>query len=129
MKLLHVMIRVKDINKSLDFYTKLLGLKQAEILELEDCRLHYLCDEYGEVQIELTENFQNPPEGYANGSAFGHFAFETDSFDEFTPKLKKFGYDYVYEPFVLEGPGLKIAFIKDPDGNEIEIIENKLNQY
>ena len=39
------------------------------------------------------------------------------------------GYSYLYEPFVLEGTGLKIAFIKDPDGNEVEIIENKLSQY
>lgn len=129
MKLLHAMIRVKDINKSLDFYTNLLGLRPAKTMQLDDCKLHYLSDEYGDVQIELTENFQNPPEGYTNGTAFGHFAFETESFDEFTPKLKKAGYDYLYEPFVLKGSGMKIAFIKDPDGNEIEIIENKLTQY
>lgn len=81
------------------------------------------------MQIELTENFDTPMDGYKNGDAFGHFAFETESFDEFTQKLNKMGYSYLYEPFVLEGTGLKIAFIKDPDGNEVEIIENKLSQY
>lgn len=129
MKLLHVMIRVKDIQKSLDFYEKLLGMKVVKVMELDDSRLHFLADEYGEVQIELTENFETPDNGYENGSAFGHFAFETESFDDFTQKLKKYGYEYLYEPFFLEGANLKIAFIKDPDGNEIEIIENKLSQY
>lgn len=129
MKLLHAMIRVKDIQKSLDFYENLLGMKVVKTMELEDSRLHFLADEYGAVQIELTENFETPQNGYENGSAFGHFAFETDSFDDFTQKLKKTGYEYLYEPFVLEGANLKIAFIKDPDGNEIEIIENKLSQY
>lgn len=129
MKLLHAMLRVKDIQKSLDFYEKLLGMKEVKALELEDSKLHYLADEYGDVQIELTENFQTPENGYENGNSFGHFAFETESFDDFNQKMKKAGLTYLYEPFVLESANLKIAFLKDPDGNEIEIIENKLSQY
>lgn len=129
MRLLHIMIRVKDFEESMKFYGELLGLKEVKILDLEDSRLHYLADEYGNVQIELTENFDTPSDGYTNGEAFGHFAFETESFEDFTAKLNKMGYKYLYEPFVLEGTGLKIAFVKDPDGNEVEIIENKLSQY
>ena len=129
MRLLHIMIRVKDYEESMKFYGELLGLKEVKTMDLDDSRLHYLADSYGNVQIELTENFDTPLDGYKNGDAFGHFAFETESFDEFTQKLHKMGYEYLYEPFVLEGAGLKIAFIKDPDGNEVEIIENKLSQY
>ena len=129
MRLLHIMIRVKDYAESMRFYGELLGLKEVKTMDLDDCRLHYLADGYGNVQIDLTENFDTPMDGYKNGDAFGHFAFETESFDEFTQKLNKMGYSYLYEPFVLEGTGLKIAFIKDPDGNEVEIIENKLSQY
>ena len=43
--------------------------------------------------------------------------------DDFTTKINNLGYEYLYEPFVMEEAGSKIAFIKDPDGNEIEIIQ------
>ena len=77
----------------------------------------------GDFEIELTQNFENPKEGYQNGNAFGHFAVETQNMDEFDKKLKAMGYTYLYEPFVMEEAKSKIAFVKDPDGNEIEIIE------
>ena len=66
--------------------------------------------------------FENPENGYTNGNAFGHFAFGVDSMDEFTKKLHSMGYEYLYEPYYMEEAGSTIAFIKDPDGNEIEII-------
>ena len=50
-------------------------------------------------------------------------AFSVKSLDEFTEKLHKLGYEYLYEPFDLNGKGTKIAFVKDPDGYEIELIE------
>ncbi len=123
MKFLHTMIRVKDIKKSLKFYTELIGLKISRTMDLDDCRLHFLTDGISNVEIELTENFETPAEGYTSGEQFGHFAFETKSLDEFSQKLKDFGLEYLYEPFEIK-PGLKIAFVLDPDGREIEIIEN-----
>ena len=123
MKFLHSMIRVKDIEKSLNFYTELFNMKLADKRRLDDCMLYFLDDESGQVQIELTYNDETPPEGYKNGNAFGHFAFSCDSMDKFTEKLHSMGYDYLYEPFDLTGKGSKIAFIKDPDGYEIELIE------
>lgn len=123
MRFLHVMIRVKDLEKSLDFYTKLLDMNMVRTIMLEDAALYFLSDEDGQTQIELTANFDTPENGYENGNAFGHFAFEVDSMDEFTKKLHSFGYEYLYEPFYMREAGSKIAFIKDPDGNEIEIIE------
>lgn len=124
MKFLHAMIRTKDIDKSLDFYTKLLDMNLVRTIKLEDCILYFLSDEDGQTQIELTANFENPEDGYTNGNAFGHFAFGVDSMDEFTKRLHSMGYEYFYEPYYMEEAGSTIAFIKDPDGNEIEIIED-----
>jgi len=123
MKFLHSMIRVKDINASLKFYTELLNMNLDKQKRLDDCELYFLNDESGNVQIELTYNDETPRDGYKNGNAFGHFAFSCESLDEFTKKLHSLGYEYLYEPFDLNNKGTKIAFIKDPDGNEIELIE------
>ena len=123
MKFLHSMIRVKDKDESLRFYMELFNMKLVEQRRLEDCTLYFLNDESGEVQIELTYNDETPKDGYTNGNAFGHFAFSCDDMDKFSEKLHSMGYEYLYEPFDLTGKGSKIAFINDPDGNEIEIIE------
>ncbi|MBD9223714.1 lactoylglutathione lyase [bacterium] len=123
MKFLHTMIRVKDIEKSLAFYTDVLNMKLDHKKRLEDCWLYFLTDEENTCQIELTYNDETPEGGYELGSGFGHFAFSVDSLDEFTDKINKLGYSYLYPPFDLNGKGSKIAFINDPDGYEIELIE------
>lgn len=124
MKFLHTMIRVKDIEKSLNFYTKVLDMELESKRRLEDCWLYFLSDKEKTCQIELTYNDETPAQGYEIGSGFGHFAFGVKSLDEFTQKIKNLGYDYLYPPFDLNGKGSKIAFIKDPDGYEIELIES-----
>ena len=123
MKFLHTMIRVKDIEKSLKFYMEVLDMKLDHKKRLEDCWLYFLADEENTCQIELTYNDETPEQGYEIGSGFGHFAFAVSSLDDFTAKIAKLGYDYLYPPFDLNGKGSKIAFIKDPDGYEIELIE------
>lgn len=123
MKFLHSMIRVKDIDASLKFYTELLNMKLVDKKRLEDCTLYFLSDEENTCQIELTHNDETPENGYKTGENFGHFGFACDSLNEFTKKLHSLGYEYLYEPFDLNGKGSKIAFVKDPDGNEIELIE------
>lgn len=123
MRFLHVMLRVKDIDKSLKFYQNLFNLNLTHTIKLEDSILYYLSDEDGQTQIELTVNFDIPEGGYTNGTAFGHLAFGIDSFDKFNEKLSKMGIEYICEPFILKEADSVIAFIKDPDGNEIEIIK------
>ena len=123
MKFLHSMIRVKNIEESLKFYTELLNMKIADKKRLDDCWLYFLSDEENTCQIELTYNDKTPSDGYKLGNGFGHFAFGIDSFTEFTKKLNMLGYKYLYEPFDLTGKGSMIAFIQDPDGYEIELIE------
>lgn len=125
MKLLHVMIRVKDIEKSLEFYTKLFDMEVVRELRLDDCKLYFLSDKQGDVQIELTYNDETPENGYEIGTGFGHFAFGVDSMDEFGKKLNTLGYKYLWEPYKLRAAGSTIAFVKDPDGYEIELIEKK----
>lgn len=123
MKFLHVMIRVKDINKSLKFYQDLFDMNLVNEMELEDSKLYFLSDEDGQTQIELTYNFDTPKNGYINGDAFGHFAFSIKNMDKFEEKMKEFGINWLVKPFILKNYDMKIAFLKDPDGNEIEIIE------
>ncbi len=123
MKFLHTMIRVKDIEASMKFYTEVLNMKFDHKKRLDDCWLYFLTDEENTCQIELTVNDETPDGGYNVGTGFGHFAFSVESLDEFTEKINKLGYEYLYAPFDLNGKGSKIAFINDPDGYEIELIE------
>ncbi len=128
MKFLHTMVRAKDIKASLRFYVDFLGLEVDKISELEDCKLYFLKDEDGFAAIELTENFETPEGGYSVGSGFGHIALLAPNLDDVGTKLEKFGYEWLFEPFILnriDEPDrkTKIAFIKDPDGYEIELIE------
>ncbi|MDR1167535.1 MAG: VOC family protein [Heliobacteriaceae bacterium] len=122
MRFLHVMIRVKDIEKSLRFYTELLDMNMTYTVELDDATLYYLSDEDGQTQIELTYNHEKPVE-YSHGSGYGHFAFGTKSMSDFTKKLYGMGYNYSCEPFYMQQIDSQIAFIKDPDGYQVEIIE------
>lgn len=124
MKFLHSMIRVKNIEESLRFYTEVLNMKLDHKQRLDDCWLYFLSDENNTCQIELTYNDDTPKNGYNTGNGFGHFAFQVESMEQFTLKLENSGYKYLYEPFDLNGKGSKIAFIKDPDGYEIELIES-----
>ena len=104
MKFLHSMIRVRNLEKALDFYTRLLGLKLTEERRLDDCTLYFLTDEESGVQVELTYNDETPGDGYVNGNAFGHFAFYCDNLDEFTNKVTSMGYEYLYSLFILIDP-------------------------
>lgn len=122
MKFLHTMVRVLDIEKSLKFYQEVLGLKVDRTMELKDATLYFLKDGVSDVEIELTYNHTPPEGGYELGRNFGHFAFAVDCMDEFTKTLQKNNLDYTRAPFEIK-PGLKIAFITDPDGMAIELIE------
>lgn len=125
MKFLHTMIRVANIEKSLKFYQEIIGLHLTKQKELSDATLYYLADDNNTCEVELTYNHQLPEGGYTHGDYFGHLAFGTDNMDEFSNTLKKHNLEYFREPFILSAVSSKIAFIKDPDGTIIEIIEKK----
>lgn len=125
MKISHTMIRVKDIDKSLKFYKEVLGLKVLRTMELEDATLYFISDENETCTIELTYNHELPEGGYTHGNYFGHLALETSDMDKFTETLQFNGLDYTIPPFDVKQGGPKIAFVKDPDGFSIELIERK----
>jgi len=124
MKFLHTMLRVKNIHDSLRFYCDFIGLEIQSVKELDDSKLYFLGNkDSGHVQLELTDNFEIPEEGYKNGNAFGHIAFGTESMEKTESKLNEMGYKWLYEPFQLDAVSSTIAFVLDPDGNEVEIIQ------
>ena len=108
-----------EINLKHKYYSILLSRK----IRLEDCTLYYLKDEITGIEIELTANDETPIIGYTNGNAFGHFAFEVENMKDVEKLVEKHGYKWLYEPFYMDEVKTQIAFIKDPDGNEIEFIE------
>ncbi len=126
MKFVHAMIRVQNLEKSMEFYTGLLEMNKTEEVKLDDCTLYYLSDEDGQTQLELTYNKETPKDGYTNGNAFGHLAFELDKMSDFTERMNKYGYKYLYEPYFMPEVNMYIAFLKDPDENEIEILAKKM---
>jgi len=125
MKFAHTMIRVTDIEKSLKFYQEVMEMQLNKTMELPDATLYFLSDIDKCCEIELTYNHELPEGGYSNGSHFGHFAFVTDNMDKVSEKLSSLGLKYTIEPFLIKEGGPKIAFLNDPDGMSIEIIERK----
>jgi lactoylglutathione lyase len=124
MKFVHVATRTRDMDAAIRFYEQL-GLTCARKKELTKAKatLAFLEPPEKNFAIELVYNW-GKDDGYAGGERFGHFAFEVDALDELYPRLLAAGAaDVGRPPNLLEGSGPKIAFVADPDGNWIELIE------
>lgn len=122
--LLHTMVRVKDLDRSVAFYTGVLGLKERrrKVLEGADATLVFLTDEQGHHPIELTYNHDD--RDYELGDQFGHFAFGVPDLEAARAELSSHGVEFTRGPYRVGGEGgSRIAFIEDPDGIEIELIE------
>lgn len=127
-QLLHTMIRVFDLDKSIDFYTNKLGMK---LLRKKDyptgeftlCFVGY-GDEDSNAVIELTHNW-GQKEPYQIGTAFGHLAIGVPDIYGTCEKLAKDGVKIPRAPGPMKHGGSVIAFIEDPDGYKIELIEKK----
>jgi len=119
MKFLHAMVRVLDLEKSLEFYCNHLGLKEIKRSDYEQGRfsLIYLATQEGEPEIELTYNWDEDKE-YSNGRNFGHIAFSVDDIYETCQKLMDAG-------VVINRPPRDgwMAFIKSPDGISVELLQ------
>src|SRR5574344_1660304 len=120
MILSHTMIRVSNIEKALDFYTKLLDMKIVKQKEFDGNKLYFLTDETENVEIELMYNPQNKNVDFGKG--FGHFGFRVKSISDFEIKMKELGLEYFKKPYSPPNSTTVIAFIKDFDGYEIELI-------
>jgi lactoylglutathione lyase len=127
-RLLHTMIRVLDLDKSIDFYCRLLGMKLLRKREVEAGRYTNAFVGYGDdatdTVLELTYNWDQK-EPYAIGSGFGHLAIGVPDIYGTCEKLAKEGVKIPRPPGPLKFGTTVIAFIEDPDGYKIEVIERK----
>lgn len=125
-KFLHTCIRVKDLDASLEFYTKALGFYEAERLDYPDYEftLVYLEFEEGGYQLELTYNYDQE-EPYDLGNGYGHIALGVDDLEAFQQDLIEAGYEeQVGKIMELSDGAARYFFVTDPDGYKIEIIQN-----
>ncbi|MES9852874.1 MAG: lactoylglutathione lyase [Candidatus Thiodiazotropha sp. L084R] len=124
MRLLHTMIRVGNLRRSIDFYTQVLGmslLRQKDYPEGE-FTLAFLGygDESENTVIELTHNWDT--DEYVMGDGFGHLAIEVDDVYQATEKIKRLGCKIVRGAGPMNAGTTIIAFVEDPDGYAIELI-------
>jgi lactoylglutathione lyase len=127
MRLLHTMIRVSDLQASKKFYCEALGMKVLREKEYPDGKFT-LCfvgygDEASNAVIELTYNWDRS--AYTIGDAFGHLAVGTDDIKGACDRVRALGYKVTREPGPMKHGTTVIAFVEDPTGYKVELIERK----
>ncbi|MBE5202393.1 lactoylglutathione lyase [Pectobacterium quasiaquaticum] len=126
MRLLHTMLRVGDLQRSIDFYTQILGMRVLRTSENAEYKytlafVGYTEESEGAV-IELTYNWG--VDSYDLGNAYGHIALGVDDVAATCERIRKAGGNVTREAGPVKGGTTVIAFIEDPDGYKIELIEN-----
>lgn len=128
-RILHSMIRVGDLDRSLDFYCNKLGMKVLSRVDIESGRFSILflnfSDDYDSGAIELTYNWDSPAntEGYTHGSGYGHLAIGVPDIHATCDALRNAGVSIITEPKSMLPGAPALAFVKDPDGYAIELIQ------
>lgn len=119
MKFLHTMVRVKDLEQSIEFFTKKLGLIETRRKDYEDGRftLLYLATAPGEPEVELTYNWDQE-KAYSEGRNFGHLAFSVENIYDSCQRLMDRGVTILRPP--RDG---HMAFIRTPDQISIELLQ------
>jgi lactoylglutathione lyase len=125
-RLLHTMVRVRDLDKSIDFYTNLLGMRLLRREDFPDGKFTLAFVGYGpeedEAVIELTHNWdQDSP--YQLGSGYGHIALGVRDIYGVCAELEKRGANIPRKPGPMKHGTTHIAFIEDPDGYKVELID------
>lgn len=124
--LLHTMLRTKNLEKSIEFYG-LLGMRELRRKDVPDGKftlvyLGYGGNEKGEAELELTYNW-GEDSGYDLGTGFGHLAVGVPDVKAAAEKVRAGGGKVVREPGPLKFSPTVIAFVEDPDGYKVELIE------
>lgn len=126
MRVLHTMIRVGDLQRSIDFYTKIMDMKLLRTSENPEYQYSLAFvgydDESTASVIELTYNWGTKE--YDHGNAFGHIAIGVDDVAETCQHIKMAGGKVTREAGPVKGGKTIIAFVEDPDGYKIELIQN-----
>ena len=127
MRILHTMLRVGDLQRSIDFYTKVLGMKLLRTSENAEYRYTLAFVGYGNnpdhAELELTYNWGT--DKYELGTAYGHIAISADDIVAACDAARANGGNVTREPGPVKGGTTVIAFITDPDGYKVELIERK----
>ena len=127
MRFLHTMIRVGDLDRSIKFYTEILGMKLLRKKEYPEGKFTLAFVGYGpeseEAVIELTYNWDRSE--YDQGDGFGHLAIQTSDAAAACEEIKKRGGRVVREAGPMKHGTTVIAFVEDPDGYKIELIERE----
>jgi lactoylglutathione lyase len=127
MKLLHTMVRVGDLPRAIDFYTNLLGMSVLRTIDVPAHNYKLAFVGYGagnadgSAEIELTYNYGVA--AYEQGTAFGHFAIGVKNVAATCDRIRAAGGTITREPGPVKGGTTVIAFVQDPDGYKIELIE------
>ena len=121
MRLAHTMIRVRDLEASIAFYTEFLGLREVRRRPIGDeATLVFLTDQSATYHLELTYNHDG--RDYELGTQFGHLAFVTDDLDGVKQEIERRGWwSRESKP---EAPA-SYVFVRDPDGYDVEILQSK----
>jgi lactoylglutathione lyase len=129
MRLLHTMLRVGNLQTSIDFYTKLMGMKLLRQSENKEYQYTLAFIGYGEESdttvLELTYNWGKGKDQYNMGDAYGHIAIGIEDIHATCESIEQQGGDVYRKPGPGEGGKSVIAFVRDPDGYAIELIEGK----
>lgn len=125
MRILHTMLRVGDLQRSVDFYTKVLGMNLLRTTERPDQKYSLAFVGYGSnpdhAELELTYN--HGVSSYEMGSAFGHIAIGVADAYAACDRIRAAGGNITREPGPVKGGDTVIAFVTDPDGYKIELIQ------
>lgn len=127
MRILHTMLRVSDLPRSVDFYTGVLGMKVLRTTDRPDQKYKLAFVGYGDetagAVLELTYNYGI--DHYELGGAFGHIAIEVDDAYKACDAIRAKGGKVTRDAGPVKGGTTVIAFAEDPDGYKIELIEHK----
>ena len=123
-KAIHMMIRVLDPEKSIDFYEKAFGLKVADRFDFDDFTLVYLRNPETDFEVELTVN-KGRTEPYNHGDAYGHVAFAVEDLNREHGRFEKLGLaPNPIKEFHRDGALMaRFFFVQDPDGYKIEMLQ------
>lgn len=124
MRILHTMLRVTDLQASIEFYTEVLGMQQLRSKDYPEGRFT-LCflgygDETENTALELTHNWDT--DSYEHGNAYGHIAIEVDDVYAACDVIKAKGGEIVREAGPMKHSTTVLAFAKDPDGYMVELL-------
>ena len=125
MRILHTMLRVTDLEQSLQFYTQVLGMKLLRQKDYPEGRFTLAFVGFGDEQavLELTHNWDTKQ--YELGTAYGHIALEVDDVYSACEKIRAAGGKVVREAGPMKHSTTILAFVEDPDGYKIELLTAK----